>query len=91
MSIPGWIDHQTHLDALTDVLADAPLIGLDTEFVRVSTFHPKPGLIQIAVDGVAYLIDPLANLDLNALGQVLKGSTTSVLHAAQEDLSLIHI
>ena len=72
MSIPGWID-QTHLDALTDVLADAPLIGLDTEFVRVSTFHPKPGLIQIAVDGDAHLIDPLANLDLNALGQVPRG------------------
>ena len=89
MSIPGWIDHQTHLDALTDVLADAPLIGLDTEFVRVSTFHPKPGLIQIAVDGDAYLIDPLANLDLNALGQVLKGSTTSVLHAAQEDYEVL--
>ena len=89
MSIPGWIDHQTHLDALTDVLADAPLIGLDTEFVRVSTFHPKPGLIQISVDGDAYLIDPLANLDLNALGQVLKGSTTSVLHAAQEDYEVL--
>ncbi|MDG1156390.1 MAG: ribonuclease D, partial [Litorivicinaceae bacterium] len=49
MRVVGWIDHQAELDALVEQVADADAIGLDTEFVRVSTFHPKPGLIQIAL------------------------------------------
>jgi ribonuclease D len=85
----GWIDQQIKLDALTDAIQRASTIGLDTEFVRVSTFHPRPGLIQIALDGVAYLIDPLSNLDLSELGHVFTGSTTAILHAAQEDYEVL--
>ncbi len=89
MSIPGWIDQQLQLDALTIAVENAATIGLDTEFVRVSTFHPKPGLIQIAVDHHAFLIDPLADLDLKALGHALTGTTVSIMHAAQEDYEVL--
>ena len=89
MSVSGWIDQQGTLDSLVDTIQSASSIGLDTEFVRVSTFHPKPGLIQIALEDDAYLIDPLAPLDLSRLGQVLTGSTTSILHAAQEDYEVL--
>ena len=89
MSGSGWIDQQIKLDALIDATQRVSTIGLDTEFVRVSTFHPRPGLIQVALDRVAYLIDPLANLDLSGLGHVFTGSTMSVLHAAQEDYEVL--
>lgn len=89
MRVVGWIDHQAELDALVEQVADADAIGLDTEFVRVSTFHPKPGLIQIALQDQAYLIDPLAEIDLKPLGLTLKGGVTSVLHAAQEDYEVL--
>jgi ribonuclease D len=85
----GWIDHQAELDALVEDVADASIIGLDTEFVRISTFHPKPGLIQIGLRDQACLIDPLANIDLQPLGLILKRGVTSVLHAAQEDYEVL--
>ena len=68
MSVADWIDQQSQLDTLITAVENATTIGLDTEFVRISTFHPRPGLIQIAVDGDAFLIDPQADLDLKALG-----------------------
>ena len=72
-----------------NTVENAATIGLDTEFVRMSTFHPKPGLIQIAADHDAFLIDPLADLDLKALGHALTGTTISILHAAQEDYEVL--
>jgi len=89
LSVSGWIDQQAQLDTLVRAISDSSTIGLDTEFVRVSTFHPRPGLIQVALDGDAYLIDPLANLDLSGLGGALRGTTTSILHAAQEDYEVL--
>ena len=86
----GWIDQQEGLDALVDRLGKHQgVIGLDTEFVRVSTFHPKPGLIQIAIDSDALLIDPICGMDLMPLGQALNKKVTSILHAAQEDYEVI--
>ena len=89
MSISDWIDQQSQLDMLITAVENAATIGLDTEFVRMSTFHPKPGLIQIAADHDAFLIDPLADLDLKALGHALTGTTISILHAAQEDYEVL--
>ena len=89
MSVLGWIDQQSQLDALITAVGSSSTIGLDTEFVRISTFHPKPGLIQIAVDHDAFLIDPLADPDLKALGHALTGTTVSILHAAQEDYEVL--
>ncbi|MDC3058651.1 HRDC domain-containing protein [Litorivicinus sp.] len=89
MSVLGLIDQQSQLDALITAVGSSSTIGLDTEFVRISTFHPKPGLVQIAVDHDAFLIDPLADLDLKALGHALTGTTVSILHAAQEDYEVL--
>ena len=89
MSVSGWIDQQSQLEVLISAVRNSTTIGLDTEFVRISTFHPKPGLIQIAVDHDAFLIDPLANLDLKAFGHALTGTTVSILHAAQEDYEVL--
>ena len=84
------ITDQSALDALLAAVSESPRIGLDTEFVRVSTFYPKPGLIQIALGGEAYLVDPIAGMDLSALGQVLASGPLSVLHAAQEDYEVLY-
>ena len=36
-----------------------PFVAVDTEFMRVDTFYPKAGLIQIGDGQRAFLIDPL--------------------------------
>lgn len=89
MTVLNWIDQQTALDNLIVIISESPTITLDTEFVRVSTFHPKPGLVQIGVKSKAFLIDPLVGLDLQQLGNRLSHRVTSILHAAQEDYEVL--
>ena len=87
--ILSWIDQQAALDDLLAIISEARAITLDTEFVRVSTFHPKPGLIQVGLNSKAFLIDPLVGLNFNQLGDLLRGGTKSILHAAQEDYEVL--
>lgn len=86
---PVLITELSALASVIDALHQATRVGLDTEFVRVSTFHPKPGLIQLALGDEIVLIDPLAGLDLAPLGQALNGPLC-VLHAAQEDYEVLY-
>lgn len=86
----GLIQTEAGLSEVIDAIASCGVIGLDTEFVRVSTFHPRPGLIQVAAGETSFLIDPIVNLDLKPLGEALSGTTVSVLHAAQEDYEVLY-
>ncbi|KAF1011413.1 MAG: Ribonuclease D [Pseudomonas fluorescens] len=64
-----------------------PFVALDTEFMRVDTFYPIAGLIQIG-DGVrAYLIDPLTIDNWQPLAALLENpAVIKVVHACSEDL-----
>jgi ribonuclease D len=66
-----------------------PMVALDTEFQRVETFYPIPGLIQLADDRACYLIDPLEITDFTPLADLFRNTgVLKVLHAASEDLEL---
>lgn len=66
-----------------------PMVALDTEFQRVETFYPIPGLIQLADDRTCYLIDPLEITDFTPLVELFSNTgVLKVLHAASEDLEL---
>lgn len=66
-------------------------LALDTEFVRVSTFYPKTGLIQVGDRDSNYLLDPLTLSDWNAFIAVLQSPhVTKVLHSCSEDLVVFH-
>jgi ribonuclease D len=73
---------------LVDVLAGEPRYALDTEFHRERTYHPRIALVQLAWDGGAALVDPLA-VDLRPLARVFSGTGVAVLHAAQQDLDVL--
>ena len=54
------ISSNERLAELCEKLQSQTVLALDTEFIRVNTFYPKPGLIQLS-DGVsAFLLDPLS-------------------------------
>lgn len=84
----AWIDCT---DALREFLERGnPLIGLDTEFMRTDTFAPRLALVQIEVDGAIALIDPTADIDMQALAARLSDpGTVSVMHSASEDLDAL--
>jgi len=66
-----------------------PAIGLDTEFIRTRTFYPKTGLLQFGVAAQCYLVDPLPISDWTPCRRAL-ASTRVIIHAAGEDLGLLH-
>jgi len=67
-----------------------PFVAVDTEFMRVDTFYPKAGLIQIGDGQRAFLIDPLSIGNWQPLADLLEDSgVVKVLHACSEDLEVL--
>lgn len=75
---------------LSQRLSSAPWIALDTEFLRERTYRPQLCLLQLALPGQALCVDPLADIDLEALRPVLAGGEApKILHAARQDLEVL--
>ncbi len=68
----------------------APVLGLDTEFVRTNTFFHKLGLIQVSDGHASWLVDPLAVGDLAPLAEVFRSPGVKVLHSASEDIEVFY-
>ncbi len=81
---------QAALEQAARWVAEAPLIAVDTEFVREKTYYPKLCLIQLGTDEHATCIDCLAPLDLEPLLEPLfDAERTWVLHSARQDLEVV--
>ena len=84
----------TTSDALKTVVERAQSIGyvaVDTEFIWERTYYPKLGLIQLGFSKEeCFLVDVLADLDLQPLGDMLRSETiVKILHDAQQDLTIL--
>ena len=78
------------LGELAAAVAEAPIVAVDTEFVRESTYFPTLCLVQLATDKVTACVDCLADLDLEPLLEVLLAPERSwVLHSARQDLEVL--
>lgn len=87
------IVHITDNAALADMaaqLAGRSSIALDTEFMRVDTFHPRLALIQIGDGDTEYLVDPVTITDFAPLLPMLRDpSPVKLLHACSEDIEVL--
>jgi ribonuclease D len=88
----GYIPIRTDADlaAAAERWAAAPVLGLDTEFVRTNTFYHRLGLIQVADGTASWLVDPLAARDLSPLAAVFRSPGVKVLHSASEDIEVFY-
>jgi ribonuclease D len=88
---PDWemIETQGGFDELLDEWKGVERYALDTEFHREGTYHPRVALVQVAWPGRLALIDPLA-VDLAPLSEVLASGSCAVMHAARQDLEILH-
>ena len=84
------IDTQAALDAAARRWAEAPALGLDTEFVRTNTFYHRLGLIQVSDGQATWLVDPLAARDLAPLVEVFRSPGVKVLHSGSEDMEVFY-
>lgn len=91
--VPGLIQTPDALEQACAELAKSDTIGIDTEFIRETTFFPRIALIQAATEENAWLIDPLAFteeelrpfLDLLRDPRILK-----IVHAAFADQECLY-
>ena len=86
------ITSDADLAAACERWSAAGVIGVDTEFVRERTYHPRPGLIQVADgDGVA-MVDPLGISAFGPLeGLLADSSVVKLMHACDEDLEVLEL
>ncbi|KIN12306.1 ribonuclease D [Vibrio mytili] len=83
------INKNKDLEEVCAQARDADVVMLDTEFVRVRTFYPQLGLIQLFDGKNLSLIDPTELTDMSAFVELLKDtSVLKVLHACGEDLEV---
>lgn len=86
---PVWITSDQALAEACQHWMHEPYLAVDTEFIRVKTFYPIAGLIQIADRQTTYLIDPLLIQDWQPLAQVFTYPfVIKVFHACLEDLEV---
>lgn len=84
------IDTQHAAQHAAEHLCSAPLLAIDTEYDSFRYFREKLCLIQIYTPKTAYVIDPMAGLDLSFLRGPLKdGGVLKILHAADNDIRLL--
>lgn len=84
-----WFETPDELDAwLKERPQDQPLV-LDTEFERVSTFYPIPGLVQLGAGEDFFLIDPSVAEQSHEFARTLADpQRPKLLYAMSEDLEL---
>ncbi len=85
----GLVDDEAAWREVLEQLVDEPRYAVDTEFHRERTYYPKLALVQIAWSGGLVLVDPLA-VDLAPLAEILDGPGVAVMHAAGQDLEVLH-
>ena len=85
-----YVDTSDGLLKACEYLSTSTQVALDTEFMRVDTFYPQVGLVQLSDGERTYLIDPLTIDDWQPLQSLLiSPQVDKVLHACSEDLELI--
>ena len=80
----AWIDHAGGLPGSPG----RGVLGLDTEFMRRNTYFPKLALVQAALAGECWLLDPLAYAAAADV-RVLVADRLCVMHSASEDMEAL--
>lgn len=82
---------QKDIDDLVEAALAAGRVGLDTEFMREKTYRARLCLVQVSTPGEILLIDPLENVDLKGIGDLISSPEVEVVvHAGRQDFELFY-
>ena len=86
------IDSDKKLHNLLSKIEDCKEIGLDTEFIRESTYRPILALIQISLaNEEIYLIDPQEIKDISGISKITSDpKIIKIIHSAKQDLEALY-
>jgi ribonuclease D len=81
----------SELEAACERLARYPVITVDTEFLRETTYYPLLCVVQMASPEEAVVIDALAGgIDLKAFFELMANEKVlKVFHAARQDIEIV--
>ena len=86
-----WINEQRGLDAALDRLAEDKVIAIDTEADSLHSYFDKVCLVQISIPGEDYVVDPLAEVDLQRFGEILgDANVLKIFHGGDYDLRILN-
>ena len=89
MQTPRVVTTSHALDALAAEVRAAGRLALDTEFVWERTYRPKLGVVQVATEAGAAVIDAVELRDLSPFFPVLRDPRVPVvLHGGTQDLEI---
>ena len=90
---PKLITGSAELASICSRFSRRNFIGVDTEFLRRSTYRPRLCLVQLASGNSAVAVDVLApGIDLAPLYDLmLDPRVTKVFHSASQDLEIFHL
>jgi ribonuclease D len=71
-------------------LKSVDMVAVDTEFLRIDSYYPRPCLIQIATHEQVVAIDLTLNLDMGEFFAVLFDKLL-ILHSGRQDLELLYV
>lgn len=85
------VSQPDELETCCTHLAQCSRLGLDTEFVGETSYHPELCLVQVATETALYLIDPFAFASLDGFWKFIASPTHRVVvHAGREEVRLCH-
>ena len=95
MTIPNlpflYISDSESLKKWAEITKSSLVMALDTEFMRVNTYHPDLCLVQIATQNEWVIIDPKTIDDLSPLNELLtQKSLLKIVHSGVQDLETIY-
>jgi ribonuclease D len=86
------VDSDKKLSILSSKLHDITEIGLDTEFIRESTYRPILALIQISLpNGEIYLIDPQSINRRELIVDIINNNNLlKIIHSSKQDIEALY-
>lgn len=84
-----FIQQQTDLEKVLQLMDQYPIYALDTEFIKVDTFWPKLGVFQINIAEQIFLLDG-TTLNLDSFWRKIYQAQQNIFHACGEDIDLIY-
>ena len=85
-----WVANEAAWRACLAALRAVPRLAIDLEANSMYAYTERACLIQISTADADFILDPLANLDLSGLGDIIADpAVEKVFHAAEYDLILL--
>ena len=85
------ISNQEEFNHLVNKLALQPILFMDTEFYRRTTYYANLCLIQIATKQEQFIIDTLADIDIKPLAGIFSDKKiTKVFHSCEQDIQILY-